>query len=192
MTIGQANHLKDAADQFHMMMGYCIAEWARVEDNLFAICHAALSCPKQQAAVVYYRTPQLDARFSLVDELVRLVLPKHISGQPMHDDLKHWDAILKKFRTLTPMRNKVAHHPVAPRSASEFYSDVSYIDVPPECWFEIYEGANEQLRGRSNTPIALKLKDLQEHSVKVSEASTSLYKFFHRRLATHLAKPLLQ
>ena len=173
-------------------MGYCIAEWARVEDTLFEICHAALRCPKEQAAVVYYRTPQLDARLSLADELVKLVLPRHTVGQSPHDDRKAWDAILKQVRDLTPTRNRIAHHPVAPRSPGAFYLDVSYLDVPPATWFEIYEGANEQLRGRSKNKTPLKLQDLRDHSVKVSEANSALHRFRHALLAIHLAKPLPQ
>jgi hypothetical protein len=99
---------QEVADEFHMMIGYCIAEWARVEDELFRVCHAVLRCPKEQAAIVYYRSPQLRTRLELTDELVRAVLPKHKSGNQPHDDLKFWtDDVLKKINDLLPIRNRI-------------------------------------------------------------------------------------
>ena len=139
---------QEAAAEFYMMIGYCVAEWAKVQDELFRICHAALRCPKEQAAIVFYRTPQLDARLTLTDELVRLILPKHTAGAHPHADLKFWNDILKQTRELSSSRNRIAHHPVELRSAAKYWN-VSYWNVPPESWFEIYLSENEQLRGRS-------------------------------------------
>jgi hypothetical protein len=67
---------QECADEFHMMVGYCIAEWARVEDALFRIFQACLSIKAEQCAILYYRTPSLDTRLVLVDEIVKSVLPK--------------------------------------------------------------------------------------------------------------------
>jgi hypothetical protein len=86
-----------AADDFHMMIGYCIAEWAKVGDELFRICHTALQCPKEQAAIVYYRTPTIRSRLTLTDDAVRALISRHKSDGHPHDDLKFWDKVTKKY-----------------------------------------------------------------------------------------------
>lgn len=176
---------QEVANDFHMMIGYCIAEWAKVEDELFRVCHAALRCPKEQAATVYYRTPQLEARLTLTDEVVRAVLPKHKPGDHPHDDLKFWIDVLKQVRDLVPTRNRIAHHPVEVRHAA-FYADVSYLDVPPDSWFEIYESQNEQLRGRSAGKSPLLVEDLRAHLTLTGGVSSLLHRFYYDRLIHHV------
>ena len=60
-------------DEFHMLMGYCMAGWAQVDEWL---CRIFVDCigPIDQSAVIYYRTPGLDVRLGLVDEIVRTTL----------------------------------------------------------------------------------------------------------------------
>jgi hypothetical protein len=48
-------------DEFHMVMGYCIAAWAQVDDQLFRIFRDCVG-PYDQSAVIYYRTPGLHLR----------------------------------------------------------------------------------------------------------------------------------
>ena len=57
-------------DEFHMMIGYCIAEWAGIDDELFRIFQQCTGAKEKQAAIVYYRTPALNVRLGLVDEIV--------------------------------------------------------------------------------------------------------------------------
>jgi hypothetical protein len=75
---------------FLMYVGYCITTWADVEEKLFKIFWRATNCPKKQAAIIYYRTPTLDARLSLTDELVKHALPKpeKKSGGHPHRDVE--------------------------------------------------------------------------------------------------------
>jgi hypothetical protein len=63
-----------------MMIGYCIAEWAGIDDELFRIFQHCTGAKEQQAAIIYYRTPGLNVRLGLVDEIVRSVLPKRSQG----------------------------------------------------------------------------------------------------------------
>jgi hypothetical protein len=56
-------------DEFHRVMGSCIAAWAQVDDQLFRIFRSCIG-PYDQSAVIYYRTPGLDVRLALVDEIV--------------------------------------------------------------------------------------------------------------------------
>jgi hypothetical protein len=69
-------------DEFHMMIGYCIAEWAGIDDELFRIFQHCTEAKEQQAAIVYYRAPGLNVRLGLVNEIVRSVLPQtHPGGE---------------------------------------------------------------------------------------------------------------
>jgi len=58
------------SDEFHMWVGYCITAWAEVDDVLFCIFRDCVG-PSEQCAIIYYKTPGLEARFSLIDEIVR-------------------------------------------------------------------------------------------------------------------------
>jgi hypothetical protein len=58
-----------------MMVGYCIAAWADVDEQLFRIFQDCVG-PLEQSAIIYYKTPGLDARFTLTNEIVRSILPK--------------------------------------------------------------------------------------------------------------------
>ena len=51
-------------DEFHMVMGYCIAAWAAVDEQLFLLFSDCVG-PHEQAAIIYYRTPGLDVRGSI-------------------------------------------------------------------------------------------------------------------------------
>jgi hypothetical protein len=187
-NMAEDSTLQKAADDFHMMIGYCIAEWAKVEDELFRIFHAALQCPKEQAAIVYYRTPQLEARITLTNEIVHTILPKHISGAHPHDDLKFWDDIVKKkIHDLLSTRRRIAHHPVEIQRVA-----IPDMDESPESWFEIYESQNEQLRGRSADKSPLLIDDLRAHLILTRGASAVLYRFYYERLIHHVAALPLQ
>jgi|SRR5215472_7952505 len=101
-------------DDFILTLGNCITEWSNVEHWLFNICLRCLGCHPVKAAIVYYRTPSIDARLSLADELVQATLPRpdRKSGGP-HPDLKTWREIETEFRGLLPIRNQLAHPPGA-------------------------------------------------------------------------------
>ncbi len=85
------------SDKFHEMMGYCIAVWADVDDTLFRIFQHCVGAPLQ-CAIIYYKTPGLEARFSLTDEIVRSVLPKKKPGEHDHAYVKRWDKAIKETR----------------------------------------------------------------------------------------------
>jgi hypothetical protein len=204
---------QEAADDFHMMIGYCIAEWAKVEDELFRIFHAALQCPKEQAAIVYYRTPTIRSRLTLTDDAVSAILPRHKSGSHPHDDLKFWDRVVtKKICSLLETRNRIAHHPVEIRQAtishiatattpagsivanepdppvtSEAGDVATFIGTVAESWFEIYESQNEQLRGKSAPKSPLLIDDLRAHLSLTRGASDVLYRFYYERLIHHVS-----
>jgi hypothetical protein len=61
-----------ASDYFYMMVGRCIAEWAKVDDELFRIFRDCVG-PYEQCAIIYYRTPSLSVRLELTDEIIKSI-----------------------------------------------------------------------------------------------------------------------
>ena len=116
-----------ASDEFHMMLGYCIAAWADVDDLLFRIFRDCIG-PYEQCAIIYYKTPGLEARFSLTDEIVRSVLPKKKPGAHDHPSVKAWDKAIKPRQDLLSQRRRLAHHPVTMRI--EYFSKSMLNRVP--------------------------------------------------------------
>ena len=111
--------LDQLSQQFHMMVGFCIAEWARIDDHLFNIFHQCVGAPLKQCAIIYYRTPGLDLRLGLTDEIVKSVLPvpARKSGGQSHPLVKEWASLQKDIRELLTTRRRIAHHPVTVRVA---------------------------------------------------------------------------
>lgn len=75
MTEEQSKQRDSQDDQFHKMVGFCITEWAHVDELIFDIFHQCVG-PLKQCAIIYYRTPGLEMRLGLTDEIVKAVLPK--------------------------------------------------------------------------------------------------------------------
>ena len=63
--------------------------------------------PDLQCAIIYYKTPGLEARFSLTDEIVRSVLPKKRPGGHDHPSVKVWDNAIKVRHDLLSMRRRI-------------------------------------------------------------------------------------
>jgi hypothetical protein len=172
------------------MIGNCITQWAHVQDEIFEICLQCLRCSRESAAIVYYRTPTIDARMNLADELVELALPKPLrkSGGHDHPDIKKWTRIRKQFDALTTPRNQMAHHPVWFRVAGLSQRNPAHAPPPNEpSWFEVYTGRNERLRSRSAKYKPLRLNELRIHLTKLNEFIGSLQQFRTQVLVKRVA-----
>jgi len=101
------------ADEFHMLIGYCIAEWARVDEELFHIFQACLGAPIEQCSILYYRISSIKTRSETVDEIVKSVLPKKTKpGEHEHNAVQKWKEIINSFAKLNSVRRRIAHYPV--------------------------------------------------------------------------------
>jgi hypothetical protein len=186
--------LREAADEFHMWMGMCIAQWANVEATIFRVFWQSLACPEERAAIVYFRSPSTETRMKLTQELVASVLPKTASGKQPHDDLKAWKEIVRIFEDLRPIRNRIAHHPVAPRASmmSGTWCDAPFGSVPygagivTDYWYENYVSPEEQLRGQREQPPPLGVADLKAHYLATMGLTEALNAFLDQRLTAHL------
>lgn len=191
--------MQELGDEFLQMIGNCITEWAAVEEQLFEICLMCLGSPRDRAAIVYYRTPSIDARLSLADELVKAALPKRTRKDGGHDhaDVAHWRELEKECRGLLPVRNRIAHHPVGPRfmmrggfgSAGFLARGMEPPKLTTETWFEIYVSQNEQLREGAAKKRPLRIKALWDHLLATDRIKGGLHQFRYVRLPPHISNP---
>src|SRR5580704_6556881 len=152
----------------HKWVGYCITPWADVEEHLFEICGKALACAKERAAIIYYKTPTVDARLSLTDELARSVLPKpkRKSGDHPHADVTTWAELRNRIRSNLETRNRIAHDPVHKR---EITVPLRYAPAFPGTHslsatvFESNVSQNEMLRGKDDGSKPLFSGDIMAH-----------------------------
>jgi hypothetical protein len=177
-----------AADEFHMMVGYCIADWARIEDELFRIFQACLRASAEQCAIIYYRMPGLDIRLGLVDEIVKSILPKKPkrSGSHEHQDVKRWNRVFTDCKNLLSVRRRIAHHPVRAQYKMKpvwgpipwFLSQDAGAPQMAQASFEIYVSQNEQSRGKDDGPSPLTITDLQQHLKATAKLYSELNAYF--------------
>jgi hypothetical protein len=179
------------------MIGQCIAEWARVDDELFRIFRDCVG-PYEQCAIIYYRTPGLNVRLGLTDEIVRSVLPNRQknSKQRDHPYVTEWKEIYKEFDSLLGIRRRIAHHPVEIKQMpmafgfGEAGDRVGFDQGPfgdfsaqwPESWFEIYVSQHERLRKKAAGLTPLLVTDLRAHLFATGALSSRLRKFFYEML----------
>jgi hypothetical protein len=164
--------------EFYQWVGRYIKEWARAEETLFTICHRILGCELKRAAIVYFRTPTIDARLSLADELVLAVLPqrKKKDGGHDHRDVERWKEVVKGIRNLLPIRNILAHARVGrPHSSASFARDDDQPGDVETTWFEVATNWQEQLRGRPG--IFVIDRDLPGHLDDIKSALSELDAF---------------
>ncbi len=179
-----------------MTIGYCIAAWADVDDILFQIFSDCIG-PRDQSAIIYFKTPGLEARFSLTDEIVKSVLPEpeRKSGGHDHPSVIAWKKAIDGYQDLLSTRRRIAHHPVAVKI--EYPQGALLNRYPPgkmpiggavpaiRSAYEIYMSENEKLRGRSADLPALRIKDLEDHQAAVGALANRLLGF----LIDVLSKP---
>jgi hypothetical protein len=177
-------------NEFHKRVGLCITAWATLEEQLFNICHSSLGSSKVRAAIVYFKIPGLDARLSLIDELVISVLPKPIreDGGHQHKDAATWAALCNRIRDQLSTRRRIAHHPVREQRAESLF-DVQDIhaltDFHTLSSLELYMSENEQLRGKGRSG-SLHLGDLQRHYMAVTSLADQLGVFHRDVLVKHI------
>jgi len=186
MTDEPPKSWQELGDEFHMMIGYCIAEWAMADDELFRIFRDCVGS-YDQCAIIYYRMPGLDVRLGCTSELVESVFPRpeRKSGGHPHSGVKKWRVIENEFKNLLAVRRRIAHHPIgihlysgrrAPlRSVNE--DALKRYSSNAESWFEVYMSEHEELR-KGEEIEGLNINDLKSHLQKVKKLRDSLRLFF--------------
>lgn len=158
--------LEEQAKEFFYYIGVAITDWAHFEGELFHICSMVLKTNQQNAAIVYFRTPSLDGRLTLVDELIRAVPEIGIRKTTLESEtlLKSWDRLIKDIRNELPIRNQLAHSPSTPMTERPDPSKKHELDH----WWASYVSGAEMLRGRKKERGDLKIADVQNHLKKLT------------------------
>ncbi len=171
--------MPDAFDEFFKWVGICITEWARVEDQLYLICHKCLRTSHDITSIVYYRVSQLDGRLALVDELVNARLPKRKrkSGGHDHPDLKQWVSVRNEIKGLLHTRRRIAHQPI--RSKID-------LETSEGSWIHIEPSFAEFLRGQNEDHLnPLEQTDLEQHVIALQDVVNQLARFYQHTLPKH-------
>jgi hypothetical protein len=68
--------MEELANEFHLLAGQCVSQWAITDAVLFQLCHQILGRAVEISAIVYFRNQTLGARLSLVTDLIGSIIPK--------------------------------------------------------------------------------------------------------------------
>lgn len=199
MTNQGRNTIEQQADEFYRWLGLCITSWAHVEDQLFHYCWAILGGSKQRAAIVFFRTPTLETRVALIDELLPTILPAiPKNGHKGPYAIKTWSEIKADYSVLIPIRNKLAHNQAlpnvawgdrlaaAPKSAKPITEDGLKLS-----WYEVYESHAKIARGDKDPGAPITLDDLKEHQRGVAGLTAKLIIFYQDHVLKHAPESVL-
>ena len=163
-------------NEFFMLVGRAVTEWAEVEDHLFHITHSILHTSRELAAIVFYRTPNIDARLTLTNDLMTTLCPPIESGDHKPQWLITWEKLQRDIKGELPTRNQLAHHPYSPFVdvlQSEDGEDYEIATIRPG----IVMSPAEMLRKhRASLPL-LDKKDVQTHLATVKKFVNRLQMF---------------
>lgn len=100
---------------FYAAIGICITEWSSIEHVLLQLCNLALKTTDKITSIVYFRTPSLEGRTNLTDELLLAILPAREKKDGGHDHrlVKEWIGIRNDIKSELAVRNKLAHWSLA-------------------------------------------------------------------------------
>lgn len=170
-------------------MGRCIGAWAGVDEQLALIFRACVG-PPVQCAIIYYRTPGIDARISLVDEIVRSLLPRTQNGQRPDPSCISWGKLNRATADLKGIRRRIAHHPVHVSFWGKEDENGVVVDVDTDRTnFEIFVSQEERRRDESKQWDPLTLAHLVAHLTSVSALAIDLERFRLDVLPKHLPAP---
>ena len=165
-----------ARDEEHFLaqVGACLLEWGHVDNILFSICVILLETDASLALIVYGRTPTLESRLILIEELVRCHFPT-IPGLRTPIVAFNLKSISQKIRKLQTFRNAIAHGSI--QSSGIIYMDGATgraMNVPnaPSRFFFVYPSATNKNAGEQ-----IHFKDLQIHQREVFQLSLDLRDF---------------
>ena len=177
------------ADEFYMRVGECVTAWAEVEEELFRIFRYCVG-PLRQSAIIYYRTPGLEPRFGLTNEIVLSILPAKQPGDHHHLSVKAWKEAKGDYQSLLSFRRRIAHQPVRFREGGPDWlsapnileiSDILSLGALP--WLEIATSEHEALRDKAGDPITV--EQLLAHKVGVIKLRDRLKQFYSDVLLKH-------
>jgi hypothetical protein len=190
--MASSDTIDEKATEFYSLVGVAVTDWAHIDQELFRICANILKSHEQHSAIVYYRTPTLSARLTLVDELINTIFPKPSkkSGAHISQSEKMWAKLRTDINDELSVRNQLAHSPsgLMIESPGEPIMPHWVTDVR----FASYMSATEKLRGRLDTRKELRVDDVKDHLKKVKDLFIRLRNFRESELLKLLLEPQWQ
>lgn len=170
--------LQKRGEELMLMFGSCVTEWAAIDSDLFHIRWECLDCSKERAAIVYFRTPAIEARRTLTNDLLVTVLPKRErpNGGKDHPAVITWLEIMKGLAKLLRIRNRIAHQPVSHKIEYARAGTARAGDLLWVSWFESHASQHERSKVRqAGENRSLKLSDLEDHLLSVGKLSGEIF-----------------
>jgi hypothetical protein len=178
-------YLSEQDKELLLWVGLCITEWATIEHLLFRLTIVVLGVTPNHAATIYRKTPTLDSRITLIDELVSRVLldsnpeksGRHKSGLSLT-----WHVLVRDMTGLKSFRNKLAHW-------TRFTIARDEIEISPTRSV-LHLSESDLWRGKykeSDKPIDV--SDMSLHYELIEQLSTNIRRFipeFSHRKTRHL------
>lgn len=171
-------------DEFYIQVGMAITGWANLDNELFTTCARIIGCSPRRAAVIYYRTPTIDSRLTLADDLIATVYPTTKSGKHPHPGHKKWTLLSREIRDALKVRNRMAHSPIA-----RFLQDEPLPNGFPvglSLFFDTAQG--ETLRGKPKQ--WLRVGEIKTHIQFVTQAKADLRDYRTNELEARLSEQL--
>lgn len=155
-------------------MGLCLSVWGTIEEHLFGMFWRILGCKQEPAAIIYYRTPGVDVRLTLLNEIVRSLYPEVKNGEHPHRDLKEWGNIFQGLHDHLGKRRRIAHQQLF--MTFEFDQPV----IPGKdysVWWELWGTNAERLRRKEASSEPLTIQDLYSHYLDLMALKERLRQF---------------
>jgi hypothetical protein len=157
------------SNEFYKWIGICIKEWANIEAALYNLCGIVLrKASPEQVAVIFGRTPTIDARLSLTSDLLVTVL------QAESPESAEWKQLLKELRDLLSTRNLLAHAPVE-KSQGIAWIETEEGEELRTSWLSVSTSEADLLRGRALNSVSD--EQLRHHSEAVHMSWINLLRF---------------
>lgn len=175
----EADKIERANDgEFYKLVGECITTWAGIESKIFRIFRLFLHTDRQFAAILFFRAPSLDARFSTVGEIIAAAFPKTARKNGGHDHplVIEWAKIRQRSISLVKFRNALAHQQVSRRDGE----------------IQVRYSENESWRGTKPSIETIKRGDLTNHQKELTEFFKQVTDYMHEIKAVLPAEPLQQ
>ena len=175
--------MEEQSQEFYFYLGTAITQWARLEERLFNFCWVILQTHPVHTAIIYYRTPSLEARLTLTDNLIQTILPPRTKKDGGHDHptTKLWKKLLGEVKDELPFRNQLAHWPVDPHFEPKMdEAGVFIVDFT----FASYASVGERLRGGKYAAAKkLKIEDVKNHIGRIGDVLARLKSFYDNEFA---------
>jgi hypothetical protein len=157
------------AIEFYRRLGMCIGSWAFVDRRLYQIFHHATGFEQRQSAFLYYRNRAFNQRLRMVDDAVKIELPKEEFANewwPLHDESVN----------LSHTRNIFAHHPTLRVGTSRDGKALDIYSIYVEPYERVLNNDYPGLLGKNQ----LETEDLVRHELEVAQLESKLCDFAWR------------